>query len=252
MKTIKTPEELFALRAADGGITVNDDLRIDCDVPLSVGRQIAYLVADGNLYAGGYLHAAGSLRAEKDLYAGRNLTTDGNLYVEGNLTTDGNLTTGGYLYAGGNLTTEKDLRAEGDLHAEGNLYAGRNLHVGGNLYVEGNLTAYGNLYVEGYLYADGNLTVRKNCAILGNFYWSQMSMPDIRGKFFHRLVLPHGWQRGYWEARLDMDFGGGCYDDIVAQVLPELPRLLRRKWSETERWMLESLKLKDAPVPELV
>ena len=153
MKTIKTPEELLALRGPDGGIEIDDHLVIDCDVPWTVGRQIAYLTA-GNLRAGGDL------------------------------------------------------------------------------------------------YAEGNLTVQKNCAILGDLYWSQMSMPDIRGKFFHRMVLPHAWQRGYWEARLDMDFGGGCYESIVAQVLPELPRLLRRKWSETERWMLESLKLKDAPVPE--
>jgi len=169
MKTIKTLEELLALRAPDGGIEIDGDLRIDCDVPWAAGRQIAYLRAAGNLRAGGNLYA------------------------------------GGYLRAGGNL------------------------------------------------YAGGNLTVLKYCAILGDLYWSQMSMPEIRGKFFHRMVLPHAWQRGYWEARLDMDFGGRCYESIVAQVLPELPRLLRsRKWSETERWMLGSLKLQDAPVPEWV
>jgi len=128
--------------------------------------------------------------------------------------------------AGGVIRIDGDLRIECDVP-----WIGAGEHVS-RLRTTGNLDCRGNLYCGG------------NCAVSGDLLWSHASTPDVTGRFFHRLILPQEWQRAHWQERLGLDLGSGCYDEIVALVLPELPRLLRRKcWSSTERLILESLRL---------
>jgi len=158
--------------------------------------------------------------------------------------------------AGGVIRIDGDLRIECDVPWIGagehvsRLRTTGNLDCRGNLYCGGNLDCWGYLYCRGYLYCGGNLDCRGNlycggnCAVSGDLLWSHASTPDVTGRFFHRLILPQEWQRAHWQERLGLDLGSGCYDEIVALVLPELPRLLRRKcWSSTERLILESLRL---------
>jgi len=85
--------------------------------------------------------------------------------------------------------------------------------------------------------------------IQGKIIWTHASLPNIKGRFFHREVWPAEWQRDYWRKRLGLKLEG-CYSSVRAEVLENLPRLLKRKcWSETERWMLKSMKLGDAKLP---
>jgi hypothetical protein len=50
---IKTTEELLALRDKDGVVLTEGDLRIECDVPFSVGKNISGIFVSGNAYFGG-------------------------------------------------------------------------------------------------------------------------------------------------------------------------------------------------------
>jgi len=130
---------------------------------------------------------------------------------------------------------------------------GGDLEWGGDLQCGGDLNCWGYLHCGGDLNCWGYLNCGGNCAIFGTLYWSQMSKPVVNGKFFHRRVFPQAWQREYWQERLGMDISDGCYNTIIAAIMPELPKLLRRKtWTPTERWMLESLRLVNAEAPEWV
>jgi len=61
--TIQTTDELLALRDADGVIRIDADLRIECDVPWSAGKDIAGLVVDGYLDCrGDYLIILGDFK----------------------------------------------------------------------------------------------------------------------------------------------------------------------------------------------
>jgi hypothetical protein len=103
-----------------------------------------------------------------------------------------------------------------------------NLYVGGTLFVRGKLDVRGDLYVAGDLFVRGNL------------YWSHASIPKAKSIKCKR-VLPPEWQRDYWGKRLGISMDG-CYDDILARILPVLDDWLKLdKWTPTERWMLESL-----------
>jgi len=111
-----------------------------------------------------------------------------------------------------------------------------------------------DLIVLGCLHVKGDLWVQGDLVVLGDLYWSHMHTPRVGGRFFHRRVLPQSCQRKHWAERLGMTFpDNSCYDEIIEQVIPELPRLLRsRKWSKTERWMLTSLEREDADLDEWV
>ena len=64
---INTTTDLLAMRDADGVIRVEGNLRVKCDVPWSVGRQIQVLDVGGSLSARkslevvGYLDVGGKL-----------------------------------------------------------------------------------------------------------------------------------------------------------------------------------------------
>ena len=59
-KTITTTDELLALRDEAGIIRHEGGLRIECDVPYSVGSRISRLYVDGNLYVRGILYVGDS------------------------------------------------------------------------------------------------------------------------------------------------------------------------------------------------
>ena len=59
MITIKTTNELLALRDKGGVIRIDDDVQIECDVPYSAGVGIAGIVVSGNLDCMGNLDCKG-------------------------------------------------------------------------------------------------------------------------------------------------------------------------------------------------
>ena len=111
------------------------------------------------------------------------------------------------------------------------------LYCKGNLYCEGYMSCKGYLYCEGYLYCKGDYLICQD------LYWSHAAMPTLPAQNFIRRVLPPEWQQQHWSKRLNMRFSNGCYDSICKDVLAKMPTLLRRRcWSETERWILETLR----------
>jgi len=79
-----------------------------------------------------------------------------------------------------------------------------------------------------------------------------MSMPTLPEMHYINRVLPHLWQRDYWQERLGMELDG-CYASLCKSIKPKLHSLLKDdKWSSTERWMLETLANSEKPAPEWV
>lgn len=145
----------------------------------------------------------------------------------------------GDLYVRGNLEVRNNLYVHGDLSVGGNLFVGNYLSVGDNLFVGGELEVGGDLDVR------YNLSVRYNLYVRGNWFWSHASMPSVGGKLTHKRILPPQWQREHWATRLDQPWINDealCYSSIVKRLQPLLPELLAQdKWSDTERWILQSL-----------
>lgn len=71
---IKTTDELLALRNEKGIIRVEEDLRIECDIPwCGVGELVDGLYVRGNLDVRGYLDVRGNLDVGGYLDVGGNL-----------------------------------------------------------------------------------------------------------------------------------------------------------------------------------
>jgi hypothetical protein len=100
------------------------------------------------------------------------------------------------------------------------------------------------LIIKGNCDIKGYCDIKGNCDIKGDFFWSHAAMPKIGGKIKIRRVLPPAWQRQYWDKRLGINTTHLCYDEIIEKlILPNLNDWLALdKWTETERWMLESLR----------
>ena len=133
----------------------------------------------------------------------------------------------------GFIRVEHDLRIECDIPwPAGKEIAG--LYVGGNL------------DVGGYLDVGGDYLI-----ITGDLFWSHASMPKLPERSYIRRVLPHEWQRDYYQERLGMDISDGCYDEICRAVYKQIVNLLRdEKWTSTERWMLETLRDSKKELPD--
>ena len=135
---------------------------------------------------------------------------EGDLSIEANVVVrlDKPLVVGGYIWTGGgNIST-----------------GGGDIRTGGNIWVCGGYLSTGGGYLR--------------CKAL---YWSCTMMPDVpRGKMQIGIVRPNGRDRNYWEKRLGVELPG-CYEEIAEKIVPLLPDLLKLdKWSETERWIMES------------
>jgi len=231
MTTITSLEELLVLEKK-GKIIVNDDCRI-------VGHLYGALP---NLIVGGNLWVRDDLIALGGLAVGDNL-----IAKSGELTALGDLTVGRDLIVkSGDLTAGRDLIVKGGnlTVKSGDLTVGRDLTVkSGDLTVKsGDLTAGRDLTVRrGDLIALGNLAVEGKLWVGGDWYWSQMSLPNVAGTMKHHRVLPAPWQRSYWADRLGVSIPVNCYYDAIIAGL-DIPKLLRlRKWTPTERWILKSL-----------
>ena len=94
--TVRTSDELLALRDDCGKIKVEGSLKIDCNVPFNaVGELI------NSLYVGGHLYVGGDLDVRGHLYVGDDLYVCGHLDVRGHLDVGDDLYVRGYLYVGG-------------------------------------------------------------------------------------------------------------------------------------------------------
>ena len=88
---------------------------------------------------------------------------------------------------------------------------------------------------------------------MGDFYWAQAHIPEMPEQFYIKRVLPQPHQRQHWQDRLGMDLSNGCYEDVCSKVLKQVLNLLKDdKWSNTERWMLETLRDSGKDAPEWV
>ena len=142
----------------------------------------------------------------------------------------------------GNISADGEIYARGEIYAGGNISADGNIYAGGEIYANGNISASGNISAHGDIYAHGDAVMH------GDLIWSHAAPPRIKGRWFHRRILPPAWQRDYWAKRLGVDMTG-CYDEIIARLDVD-DMLTQDKWTPTERLMLESLKLADKPVPD--
>ena len=155
---------------------------------------------------------------------------EGDLSIEANVVVrlDKPLVVGGYIWTGGgNIST-----GGGDIRTGGYIWTGGgNISTGG-----GDIRTGGNIWVCGGYLSTGGGYLR--CKAL---YWSCTMMPDVpRGKMQIGIVRPNGRDRNYWEKRLGVELPG-CYEEIAEKIVPLLPDLLKLdKWSETERWIMES------------
>jgi len=110
--TIKTTDELLALRTFGGLIRIEGDLSIECDVPYPTGCYIAGLIVtgdfqgDGNMYCGGYFDCGGNFRCDGDFYCGRVFYCDGTFYCGGKLEYSSGLIFAGLICAGGIIAEE--------------------------------------------------------------------------------------------------------------------------------------------------
>ena len=161
--------------------------------------------------------------------------------VNFNLSCQGYLSCGGSLSCGGDLYCRGSLYCGGDLSCRGSLYCGGDLSCRGDLYCRGSLSCGGDLSCRGSLYCGGDLF----CG--GDLYWSHISKPMVMGTLKAKRVLPPAWQCEYWQERLAgiVEFNAdSCYDSILKALIPKLDDVLAMdKWTSTERWMLESLKI---------
>jgi hypothetical protein len=152
------------------------------------------------------------------------------LIVEDGISIDthgGNIDThGGYIYTGGS-----DIDTHGgniDTHG-GYIYTG-----GSDIYTHGGYidTGGGNIYTGG-----GNI----DCGIL---YWRSMHIPaTARGKITCISVYPDECTRSHWVDRLSgiVDVSSGCYKELLERVRPRMQEILALdKWSQCERWIIES------------
>ena len=229
---------------SSGSITFRQGVRTSGDI--TAGGNI---YGNGNIAAGGYirsggcLNSAGEINSDKGIHSVSEITSGKDIY-SGRHICGYNIYSSGGISARGCIRSSVDIRSRCSIYSSWHIYSGKDIIAGVEIYSSGNTVSEGDVYSQGSFRCFGD------CVVGGVFFWNNQYMPDTRGMFFHRAVLPTEIARKHWSERLNMLLVG-CYDDIIAQVLPELPRLLRsRKWSSTERWMLSSLKLIDAPVPD--
>ena len=128
-------------------------------------------------------------------------------------------THGGYIYTGGS-----DIYTHGGYIDTG----------GGYIYTGG-----GNIYTRG-----GHINTSGGYIDCGILYWRSMHIPTTAGgKITCISVYPDECTRSHWVERLSgiVDVSSGCYDKLLERVRPRMQEILALdKWSQCERWIIES------------
>jgi hypothetical protein len=239
---IKTTEKLLALRDKNGAIRIDGDLRIECDVLYSVGQNISGIVVSGNAVFGGSADFRGNTDFRGNAYFG------GNTYFRGDADIRGN------AYFGGNTCFRGDADIRGNTYFGGNTYFRGNTDIRGNADFGGSADFRGNTDFGGNADFGGNTYFRGDrLIIMGDMFWSQAHKPEMPERSYINRVLPPWCQRNHWQDRLGIDISSGCYEDICEVVGNQILNLLKeKKWSATERWMLETLRDSKKQPPEWV
>ncbi len=109
-----------------------------------------------------------------------------------------------------------------------------NLNVLGDCIVLGNQDVGGNQDVRGKQYVRGYIVVR------GMLVYSHLAPPRCSELIACGGIVPAAWQKDYWAERLNVSLEG-CYERIIADLTPMLPKFLARTdLAPIERMILES------------
>jgi len=100
--TIKTTDELLALRDYKKVIRIDGILRIECDVPHSIGSSIFGIIVSGCVCCAGNMELFG------DLSCGDDMDFLGDVYIGGKLSCGGAIRCRGFISCARGITTGEE------------------------------------------------------------------------------------------------------------------------------------------------
>jgi cytoskeletal protein CcmA (bactofilin family) len=185
----------------------------------------------------------------------KNISINNDLYIKGQLTCE-------KLSVGGDVTCLSEAEINGEADIKGYLNCAFSVRFKGDATI-GKFSQGTTLSVEtkisirnggSFNQIIGNqITINGSCncfqslvakkfTCTGTLYWGLAHKPHIPHDSVIGRVYPTGQQWAYWRERLGIHFER--YKDvgeIFNNITPMIPELLQDpKWTETERWILES------------
>lgn len=238
-----------------GRLEVNGNMHVNCDIPMEgCGEFILQLTVRGDQNVCGNQNIRGNqvilgdqvivghqvIGGNQDICGKQDIR--GDQIIRGNQDVTASQDVSGNQFIRGCQAIRANQIIGGNQLVQANQAIGGNQDIGGHQVICGDQDVRGHQTIRRSQDVRGHHSVGGDCCVFDWKIWAQASKPKFGGRFWARGVFGAAWQREYYAQRLGIKIDG-CYQDIGDKLHHEAKKLLRsKKWTPTERWMLETLR----------